>query len=33
MVDVGTRISELSEALAARFDRLEGSLQETHESI
>jgi hypothetical protein len=30
---VGTRISELSEALAARFDRLEGSLQETHESI
>ena len=33
MVDVGTRIPELSEALAARFDRLEGSLQETHESI
>ena len=33
MIAVGTRISELSEALAARFDRLEGSLQETHESI
>jgi uncharacterized coiled-coil protein SlyX len=33
MVCLGTRISELSEALAARFDRLEGSLQETHESI
>ena len=32
-IAVGTRISELSEALAARFDRLEGSLQETHESI